>query len=403
MDIETKIAAVKKRPTEEIVTEEDLRSLLESKKQPVAYNGFEPSGLAHLGTGLLTALKVNDLTSAGIKYILFLADWHAELNEKFGGDREKIRMCAMYMKEVWMSLIKNPDMVEIKMGSEVYDDEYWKLVVRVAKEATIRRVMRAATAAGRYGLEEHLFYTVAKSMFDGKHCPLCGAEVDKLGRTLDKKLRELESSHGFIPSTSLLIYTPMQVADIFRLGVDICQLGMDQRKANMLAREIGPRLGFWKPVAVHHHILMSLFEPKRMESSEATMIESKMSKSKPSGAIFVHDTPEEIEAKMKSAWCPPSANENPVIEYVKHLILRDEASVFTVETAKGDEISYSSIEQLEKDYTEKKLHPLDLKISVARALAKMLEPVRKRFQTGEARKLYESVREFVFPKEKAIS
>ena len=29
----------------------------------------------------------------------------------------------------------------------------------------------------------------------------------------------------------------MQAADVFELGVDICQLGLDQRKVNMLARE----------------------------------------------------------------------------------------------------------------------------------------------------------------------
>jgi len=43
------------------------------------------------------------------------------------------------------------------------------------------------------------------------------------------------------------LYTPMQVADIFHLDVKICQLGMDQRKANVVAREIGERLGYWKP------------------------------------------------------------------------------------------------------------------------------------------------------------
>lgn len=29
---------------EEIITEQDLRKLLETKKHPIAYDGFEPSG-----------------------------------------------------------------------------------------------------------------------------------------------------------------------------------------------------------------------------------------------------------------------------------------------------------------------------------------------------------------------
>lgn len=44
MDIETKLELIKRPPTEEIITEEDLRQLLETKEHPIAYNGFEPSG-----------------------------------------------------------------------------------------------------------------------------------------------------------------------------------------------------------------------------------------------------------------------------------------------------------------------------------------------------------------------
>ena len=38
-------------------------------------------------------------------------------------------------------------------------------------------------------------------------------------------------------AASRIFYPVMQCADIFFLGADICQLGMDQRKVNMLARE----------------------------------------------------------------------------------------------------------------------------------------------------------------------
>jgi len=44
MDTETKLELIKKPPAEEIITEEDLRNLLETKDHPIAYNGFEPSG-----------------------------------------------------------------------------------------------------------------------------------------------------------------------------------------------------------------------------------------------------------------------------------------------------------------------------------------------------------------------
>lgn len=43
MDIEKKLELIKS-VGEEIITEDELRQLLETKEHPVAYDGFEPSG-----------------------------------------------------------------------------------------------------------------------------------------------------------------------------------------------------------------------------------------------------------------------------------------------------------------------------------------------------------------------
>ena len=43
MGIEKKLSFIK-NVGEEIITEAELRQLLETKKHPVAYDGFEPSG-----------------------------------------------------------------------------------------------------------------------------------------------------------------------------------------------------------------------------------------------------------------------------------------------------------------------------------------------------------------------
>jgi tyrosyl-tRNA synthetase len=44
---------------EEIISKEELKELLEKKKNPVAYDGFEPSGVLHLGHGLLRAINIS--------------------------------------------------------------------------------------------------------------------------------------------------------------------------------------------------------------------------------------------------------------------------------------------------------------------------------------------------------
>ena len=56
-------------------------------------------------------------------------------------------------------------------------------------------------------------------------------------------------------SAAQIFYPCMQCADVFFLKADICQLGMDQRKVNMLAREYcdaaEPKIKF-KPIILSH-------------------------------------------------------------------------------------------------------------------------------------------------------
>ena len=47
MDVEKRLDYIR-RVGEEIITDTELRTLLENNRHPTAYDGFEPSGLAHL-------------------------------------------------------------------------------------------------------------------------------------------------------------------------------------------------------------------------------------------------------------------------------------------------------------------------------------------------------------------
>ena len=112
------------------------------------------------------------------------------------------------------------------------------------------------------------------------------------------------------------------------MKVKICQLGMDQRKANMVAREIGEKIGCWKPVCIHHHLLQGLEKPKIWpipEGQEKEAVASaKMSKSKPQTCIFIYDTPEEIKQKMAKAFCPERTIKfNPIMDICKYIVFRE--------------------------------------------------------------------------------
>ncbi|MBU5575090.1 MAG: tyrosine--tRNA ligase [Candidatus Aenigmatarchaeota archaeon] len=349
MDIERKIEIIMRPPTEEILTIEELKNLLESNPHPIAYNGWEPSGLMHLGTGLICAYKMKDFIEAGIKFKAYLATWHAFINNKLGGDIELIKKAALHFKHGWISLGVPENKIEFIWPENEYNDiKYWEKVIKISKLMTISRAKRTLEIAGRKEIE-----------------------VNKVAD---------------------FIYTPMQVADIFQFNVNICQLGMDQRKANVVAKELGESLGFWNPVAVHHHLLQGLSEPPVWPIPEnmkkEILISIKMSKSKPKTCIFIYDSPEEIKEKVKRAFCPEKIIEfNPIIDICKHIIFRERNEIIIERPQKyGGRLEIQSFEELCKVYRDGKLHPLDLKNAVTEILIEILEPSRKYFQENREAK-----------------
>ena len=345
MDSESKLALVAKPPVTEVVTREELKALFETNSHPSHYIGFEISGKVHLGSGLLTSLILKDFMEAGIRPTILLADYHAWINGKLGGDLEKIQSVANgYFKSAFISLGLTEDKVKYVLASEIYGKEYWKEVLRISKDTTMQRMLRCTTIMGR-------------------------AQKDAL-------------------DCASVLYPAMQVADISLLGADIAHAGMDQRKVHMLAREIADKHGRKKPVAVHHKLLMGLLGPQKMgmEENEKDDLEvsSKMSKSKPDSCIFIHDSEDEIKRKLRGAYCPEkTAESNPVMEMCEHFIFRGEKSVLDVtRPAKfGGDASFASYSELKIAYEGGKLHPMDLKAATATALAAMLEPSRKYFET----------------------
>jgi tyrosyl-tRNA synthetase len=354
MDIEEKIKLIKE-VGEEITTDEDLRQLLSEKPHPIAYDGFEPSGQVHIAQGVLKAINVNKMTKAGVRFKMLVADWHAWANNKLGGDLEKIKICGEYLIEVWKACGMDLDNVEFIWASElVKDDEYWKLLLNIARETSVNRIIRCCQIMGR-------------------------------------KESEMLSS-------AQLIYPCMQATDIFRLKADITQLGMDQRKVNMLAREIGPKLGLWKPVVVSHHMLMGLGEPKTdIKDACERAIAMKMSKSIPDSAIFMTDSAEDVKRKISKAYCPEKkADENPVMEYAKYIIFEKFDAIEIKRPEKfGGNLTVKSYSELETLYSEGKIHPLDLKTTVASYINQLIMPVREHFEkNGKAKNLLQQVKSF---------
>jgi len=319
---------------EEVVTVEELKFVLD-KPKPKAYIGFEPSGTVHIGWKICTN-KIKDFLDCGFDFTILLADWHAYINDKLGGDLEKIKLCGKYMEDCFAAMGVSKDKVRFVYASDyVSDPKYWELVLKTSKATSVARMKRAMDIMGR-GEEE--------------------AEKD----------------------VSKLFYPAMQVSDIFYLDLDVAYGGMDQRHAHMLARDVAKKIGKKPPVALHTPLLTGLQAGGRMDP-----IEAKMSKSKPDSMISIHDDPESVKRKISKAFCPEKQIEgNPILELCKYVVfpeLKGEPFLIQRPEKFGGNLEFAGYKELQDAYA-RGLHPLDLKNATAGYINKSLEPVRMYFE-----------------------
>ena len=295
------------------------------------------------------------MIEAGVHFKILIADWFAWMNNKMGGDFEKIMTTGRYFTETWKACGMKTDKIEFIWSKDLIRQEgHWKATVDIARHSTVERIIRTSQIMGRKSTEK---LNVAQ-----------------------------------------IIYPCMQAADIFHLNADICQLGMDQRKVNILAREVGPKIGFWKPVVVSHHMLLGLHKPATTSKDLADrLLDIKMSKSNPNSAIFMNDSEDEIKRKIAKAYCPEKIiEENPMLEYSKYLIFEKFNTMEIKRQEKfGGDVEIENYNELEKLYSEGKIHPMDLKNTVAFYINEMIKPVREKFQKdAKLKKLLETIKGF---------
>lgn len=331
---------------EEVITPEELTALFGAKDHPIVYDGFEPSGRMHIAQGVLRAINVNKLTQCGCLFKFWVADWFAQLNNKMGGDLKKIQEVGMYMIEIWKVIGMDMTNVRFLWASEEINNnanEYWGRVMEIARMNNLPRIQRCCTIMGRKDSDEM--------------------------------------------SAAQIFYPCMQCADVFFLKADICQLGLDQRKVNMLAREYAKdkKMRF-SPIVISHHMLMGLKEGQE-----------KMSKSDPDSAIFMEDSVTDVNRKIKKAFCPPEVVAgNPIIDYAEHIVIGYYGEIVIL--CNGEPITYTSATELKSDYTTGRIHPGDLKTAVAESLNRILEPVRRHFESGEPKKLLDKIKKYKITK-----
>lgn len=331
MDASEKFKLIK-RNTQEIVTESELKDLLKKKKQPSVYLGTAITGKPHVAY-FLWVLKLSDFLKAGFKVKLLLADLHGALDNT---PWELLEKRYQYYEIVIPAMFKS-------IGADVKNFEIVK--------------------GSKFELNEKYFYDMLKisteaSVHDAKKS---GSEVVK------------QSDN---PKLSGLIYPIMQALDEEYLGVDIQYGGVDQRKILMFAREYLPKIGYKARVEVMTPMIPGLIGEKMSASVEESKID-------------LLDDEKTVKEKLNKAYCPAGVAEgNGVLAFIKNVIMvlkEDKKEAFVIERPEkfGGSIKYKNYNDLEKDFKGKKLHPLDLKLALAKEINKLLEPVRKSMQGKE--------------------
>ena len=118
----------------------------------------------------------------------------------------------------------------------------------------------------------------------------------------------------------------------------------------------------------------------------------KMSKSDPSGAILLHDSPEQLRKKMRKAYLDVEKDDSPIYEMLEYIILPEQGQItVTPNPEYGEPSTYDSLESFVTAVQSGTIHPLDAKCAVADALSVGLETMRAHFATNP--QLLESVNE----------
>jgi tyrosyl-tRNA synthetase len=317
------------RNTAEVVTEQELSELLDAES-PTVYVGYAPTGEMHIGH-FTTMRKLADFLGAGLDVTVLIADLHAHLDDE-KSPFELLDARSTYYREAIEGMIEaagaDPDAVEFVRGTEFQlDEEYTLEMYRMAAETTIARSRRAAS------------------------------EV----------VRESES-----PNLGGLVYPLMQSLDVKALEADIAYGGLDQRGIYMLSREMLPDHGSESPVCLFAPLLSGLARDEKDSSSGS--------------AVFLTDSPEDIEKKITDAYCPMGETENNgILQYVRYLlfpVLEERGESFVVDRPEeyGGDLVYEEYDDLVADFRSEELHPADLKPAAAGYISEAIDPIRERLR-----------------------
>lgn len=314
------------RSLQEVIGDEDLRKVLKSKKELSIYWGAMPTGSISIAY-FFPMLKIADFLRAGCKVKILLADIHAALDTT-----------------PWEILDKR----------YVY---YQRAIITILKTIGVDIKKLEFVKGSDFELKKDYVYDLLKlSSLTSIH------NARKSASEIVKNIQEDNAK------VSGLIYPLMQVLDEEYLNVKAQFGGIDQRKVMVYAREVLPKIGYSSRIELFNPMIRGLVGEKMSSSIESTKID-------------LLDSSDKVNKKINKAECAAGNPDNGIMALLKYFIFilkNDKGEKLIIKRSEkfGGDLIYNNYEELEKDFISKKLHPLDLKNSIAKEINSLLDNFR---------------------------
>lgn len=335
------------RNLQEFLGEDRLNTIVKERDLKI-YWGTATTGRPHIAY-FVPMSKIADFLRAGCEVTILFADLHAYL-DNMKAPWELLALRTKYYEESIKAMLESID-VPISKLKFVKGTDY-----QLSKEYTLD-VYRLSSV-----ITEH----------DAKKA---GAEVVK------------QVEH---PLLSGLLYPGLQALDEEYLKVDAQFGGVDQRKIFTLAEKYLPQLGYAKRIHFMNPMVPGLAGGKMSSSEEDSKID-------------LLDPPAVVKKKLKKAFCEPgNIEDNGVLSFLKHVVFGllkpGENLVISRDENNGGNLNFSDFSSLEQVFAKQELHPADLKAAAEFYINRLLEPIRKKFESKELKELATKA----YPPKKAV-
>ncbi|KNC25925.1 hypothetical protein FF38_03681 [Lucilia cuprina] len=324
------------RNLQETLGEDKLNAILKERDLKI-YWGTATTGKPHVAY-FVPMSKIADFLKAGCEVTILFADLHAYLDN---------------MKAPWTLL---------QLRTQYYEAVIKAMLSSIGVPLDKLKFVKGTDyqLSKEYTLDVYKLSSVV-TQHDAKKA---GAEV----------VKQVE-----YPLLSGLLYPGLQALDEEYLKVDAQFGGVDQRKIFTFSEKYLPQLGYEKRIHFMNPMVPGLAGGKMSSSEEDSKID-------------LLDSPANVKKKLKKAFCEPgNIADNGLLSFVKHVLfsLFKEGEGFEINRApeNGGDVTFNNFADLEQYFADQKLHPADLKATVEKYINRLLDPIRKTFESPELQKL----------------